>query len=203
MKKGCSYAPCHSCAGELHVRHSPRLAFQSQFEDSGKTTAMTLLMYVSARAMATSSLTGASLFRETDAHHWTVLWDEADNAFHKNTNPELIGVFNAGHDRKFSIVHRQVPSPDGGYVTCTFDTFHRHFVDGDQRVPVEGGAEPLHCSGHETAPKTMLRSLRSLTDGHEAALTECGRKLVRWAADIDALPKVNKKDTGLIPTAFG
>lgn len=87
---------------ELGVRHSARLAFQSQFEDSGKTTAMTTLKFCAARAMATSSLTGASLFRETDAHHWTVLWDEADNAFHKNTNPELIGVFNAGHDRYFS-----------------------------------------------------------------------------------------------------
>ena len=69
-----------------------------------------MLKFCAARAMATSSLTGASLFRETDAHHWTVLWDEADNAFHKNSNPELIGVFNAGHDRYFAIVHRQVPS---------------------------------------------------------------------------------------------
>ncbi len=108
---------------ELGVRHSARLAFQSQFEDSGKTTAMTTLKFCAARAMATSSLTGASLFRETDAHHWTVLWDEADNAFHKNTNPELIGVFNAGHDRYFSLVHRQVPNADGGYQTSAFDTF--------------------------------------------------------------------------------
>ena len=94
---------------ELGIRHSPRLAIQSKLEDSGKTTAMTALLYIAARATATSSLTGASLFRETDANHWTVLWDEADMAFHKNTNPELIGVFNAGHDRKFALVHRQVP----------------------------------------------------------------------------------------------
>ena len=52
--------------------------------------------------MATSSLSGASLYRETDANHWTVLWDEADNAFHKNANPELLGVFNAGHSRNFA-----------------------------------------------------------------------------------------------------
>ncbi len=68
---------------ELGIRHSPRLGIQSKLEDSGKTTAMTALLYVAARATATSSLTGASLFRETDANHWTVLWDEADTPFQR------------------------------------------------------------------------------------------------------------------------
>ena len=100
------------CARSWASGTHARLAFQSQFEDSGKTTAMTMLQYIAARAMATSSLTGASLFRETDAHHWTVLWDEADNAFHKNTNPELVGVFNAGHDRQ--VRHRPSSGAEPG-----------------------------------------------------------------------------------------
>jgi hypothetical protein len=183
---------------ELGVRHSPRLAFQSQFEDSGKTTAMTLLQYVSARAMATSSLTGASLFRETDAHHWTVLWDEADNAFHKNANPELFGVFNAGHSRKFAIVHRQVPSADGGYETQTFDTFTAIALTAIHEFPSRAMQSRCIVLVMKRATKGDASRLEEFDEGHEAALTECGRKLVRWAADLDVLPQVDKKDCGLI-----
>ena len=46
----------------LGIRHSARLAFQSQFEDSGNMIVMTMLKFCAARAMATSPLTGASLF---------------------------------------------------------------------------------------------------------------------------------------------
>ena len=117
---------------ELGIRHSPRLGIQSKLEDSGKTTAMNGPALIGARATATSSLTGASLFRETDANHWTVLWDEADMAFHKNTNPELIGVFNAGHDRKFALVIVRCRS-QGGYRNANLRHVHRHRADGDQR----------------------------------------------------------------------
>ena len=156
---------------ELGVRHSPRLAFQSQFEDSGRTTAMTLLQYVSARAMATSSLTGASLFRETDAHHWTVLWDEADNAFHKNANPELFGVFNAGHSRKFAIVHRQVPSADGGYETQTFDTFTAIALTAIHEFPSRAMQSRCIVLVMKRATKGDASRLEEFDEGHEAALT--------------------------------
>jgi hypothetical protein len=183
---------------ELGIRHSARLAFQSQFEDSGKTTAMTMLKFCAARAMATSSLTGASLFRETDAHHWTVLWDEADNAFHKNSNPELIGVFNAGHDRYFAIVHRQVPSPDGGYETAVFDTFTGIAMTAIHEFPSKSMQSRCIVLIMKRATKADAARLVDFDETHEKALTECGRKLTRWAIDLEALPAVDKKDCGLI-----
>ena len=45
----------------------------------------------------------------------------------------LIGVFNAGHDRKFALVHRQVPLPEGGYRDAHLRHVHRHRADGDQK----------------------------------------------------------------------
>jgi Protein of unknown function (DUF3631)/Toprim domain len=183
---------------ELGVRHSARLAFQSQFEDSGKTTAMTTLKFCAARAMATSSLTGASLFRETDAHHWTVLWDEADNAFHKNTNPELIGVFNAGHDRYFALVHRQVPSADGGYETSVFDTFTAIALTAINEFQSRAMQSRCIVLVMKRATRADAARLEEFDEGHEAALTVCGRKLVRWAVDLEALPTVDKAAAGLI-----
>ena len=177
---------------ELGIRHSPRLAIQSKLEDSGKTTAMTALLYIAARATATSSLTGASLFRETDANHWTVLWDEADMAFHKNTNPELIGVFNAGHDRKFALVHRQVPLPEGGYETRTFDTFTAIALTAIKAFPSRSMQSRCIVLVMQRASKDEAALLEEFDEGHEETLTECGRKFVRWAADINALPKIGK-----------
>ena len=177
---------------ELGIRHSPRLAIQSKLEDSGKTTAMTALLYIAARATATSSLTGASLFRETDANHWTVLWDEADMAFHKNTNPELIGVFNAGHDRKFALVHRQVPLPEGGYETRTFDTFTAIALTAIKAFPSRSMQSRCIVLVMQRASKDEAARLEEFNEGHEDTLTECGRKFVRWAADINILPRVSK-----------
>ena len=183
---------------ELGIRHTPRLAFQSPLEDSGKTTSMTTLIYVVARAMATSSLSGASLFRETDAHHWTALWDEADNAFHKSTAPELLGVFNAGWSKKFSLVHRQVPSAEGGYETQTFDTFTGIALTAIKAFPSRAMQSRCIVLVMKRATRAESARLEEFDETHEDALTECGRKYVRWGADIDALPAIDKKPTGLI-----
>ena len=183
---------------ELGVRHSSRLAFQSQFEDSGKTTALTTLLHTAARPMATGSLSGASLYRETDAHHWTVLWDEADTAFHRNTAPELVGVFNAGHDRKFAVVHRQVPNPDGGMETQSFDTFTGIALTAIKAFPSRAMQSRCIVLPMKRATKAETKRLEEFNENHEAVLTECGRKFTRWAADLPALPQVDKADTGLI-----
>ena len=159
---------------------------------------MTALRYVAARAMSTSSLSGASLYRETDANHWTVLWDEADNAFHKNANPELFGVFNAGHDRYFAVVHRQVPSADGEYETRTFDTFTAIALTAINEFPSRAMQSRCIVLVMKRATRADAARLEEFDEGHEIELTECGRKALRWAADIDALPKVNRATTGLI-----
>ena len=159
---------------------------------------METLLYTAARSMGTSSLSGASLYRETDAHHWTVLWDEADNAFHKNTVPELVGVFNAGWSRKFSLVHRQAPVPNGEYETQTFDTFTGIALTAIHVFKEKSMQSRCIVLVMQRATKDEAARLEDFDEGHEEALTLCGRKLVRWAADLDELPLVDKKKFGLI-----
>jgi Protein of unknown function (DUF3631)/Toprim domain len=175
---------------ELRTRHTPRLMFQAPLEDAGKTTFMMLLIYLVARGVATSSLSGASLYRDTDAYHWTILWDEIDNVFHKNVNPELIGIFNAGHDRRGARVRRQASMPDGRIEGETFDTF----------TGVAGtmiGAFPQRSTQGRCIVLPMKRAspgesakLVEQDEAHEAALTVCGCKFARFAIDIESLPEV-------------
>jgi putative DNA primase/helicase len=183
---------------EFGVRYAPRLACQSKVENSGKTTAMSTLLYTAARAKGTTSLSGASIYRETDAHHWTILWDEADMAFHRNTAPELIGVFDGGHDRKFAVIHRQVPTPDGGMETKAFDTFTGIALTALKAFPSRAMQGRCIALIMQRASKAEAAQLEDMDENHEAALEECGRKAMRWAADLRALPKINKADYGLI-----
>ena len=183
---------------ELGLRHSPRLPFQSQFEDSGKTTALTATLCASARPMPTSSLTGASMFRELDAHHWTIGWDEADGAFHRNTHPEMIAIFNAGHGLKFARLHRQTQRPDGKFVTQTFDVFAPLALAMLKEFPSRAMQSCCIVLPMRRASAEEAARLQELGEEYEAVLEECGRKLARWGVDLATLPSINKKDTGLI-----
>ena len=183
---------------ELGLRHSPRLPFQSQFEDSGKTTALTATLCASARPMPTSSLTGASMFRELDAHHWTIGWDEADGAFHRNTHPEMIAIFNAGHGLKFARLHRQTQRPDGKFVTQTFDVFAPLALAMLKEFPSRAMQSRCIVLPMRRASAEEAARLQELGEEYEAVLEECGRKLARWGVDLATLPSINKKDTGLI-----
>ena len=127
-----------------------------------------------------------------------MLWDEADNAFHKNSSPELIGVFNAGHDRYFAIVHRQVPSPEGGYETAAFDTFTGIAMTAIHEFPSKAMQSRCIVLVMKRATKAEAARLEDFDETHEEALAECGRKLVRWAIDLEALPTINKMTFGLI-----
>ena len=148
--------------------------------------------------MGTSSLSGASFFRETDAHHYTVLWDEADNAFHKNTAPELLGVFNAGWSRKMALVQRQVPGPDGGYETQTFDTFTAISLTAIKAFPSRAMQSRCVVLIMRRATAAETKRLVDFDETHEEALTVCGRKYARWASDLESLPVIDKTPTGLI-----
>ena len=138
---------------ELGVRHRARLAFQAPFEDSRQNHRHDAAEFLRGAGNGHQLTDRRVAVPGNDAHHWTILWDEADNAFHKNTNPELIGVFNAGHDRRFARVHRQVPSPDGGYETQTFDTFTGIALTMIDEFLRRIDAESLHRSRMKRATK--------------------------------------------------
>ncbi|WP_423416376.1 DUF3631 domain-containing protein [Hyphomicrobium sp. B1] len=77
---------------------SPLLAFESPEKRCGKTTAMSIVAELVPKALATSNITSAALFRAIDKYQPTLLIDEADTFL--PDNDDLRGVLNSGHNRK-------------------------------------------------------------------------------------------------------
>ena len=85
---------------------SPILAIQSPEKRCGKTTVLTLVQALTPRALPTSNITSAALFRAVERWGPTLLLDEADTFLRENE--ELRGVLNSGHYRLSAYVIRTV-----------------------------------------------------------------------------------------------
>lgn len=161
------------------AQHTPRLAFLSPVMRCGKTTALSLLGALVARALPTANITSAVLFRAVEAYRPTLLIDEAD-AFARD-NEELRGVLNAGHVR------------DGVVLRCV----------GDDHEPRAFSVwAPVAIAAIGSLPNTLLdrsiivrmrrlargEAVRKLRRCERDALRPLRRRCVRWAADnIDSL----------------
>lgn len=85
---------------------SPNLVMKSPTKRAGKTRTMSLVSGLVPRALPTSNITAASVFRTIEAFGPTLLVDEADSFL--ALNEELRGVLNSGHTRPTAVVVRTV-----------------------------------------------------------------------------------------------
>jgi putative DNA primase/helicase len=85
---------------------SPILAVTAPEKRSGKTTVLELHQALNHRALPTSNITSASLFRTVEAHAPTLLIDEAETFI--RGNDELRGIVNSGHRRATAQIVRCV-----------------------------------------------------------------------------------------------
>lgn len=85
----------------------PKLIFHSPEKRCGKSTALDVVEAISNRALFSSSITPAALFRVIDKYHPTLVIDEADT-FISGRNDELIGIINSSHARNRAFVIRTV-----------------------------------------------------------------------------------------------
>jgi putative DNA primase/helicase len=83
---------------------SPFLTWQSPTPRCGKTTAQAITAALAARAILTSNISAAALFRFMDRETPTLILDEGDT--YLKGNDELRGVLNAGHTRDAAYVIR-------------------------------------------------------------------------------------------------
>jgi len=88
------------------MRICPILALTSPEKRCGKTTALSLLLTLSNRAIPASNITPAALFRATERWKPTLMIDEADTFL--RDNDELRGIVNSGHTRDMAFVIRTV-----------------------------------------------------------------------------------------------
>ena len=175
---------------ELSVDITPRLAFQSPEEDSGKTTFMKLVREIVPRPKGVGSLTGSSLFRAVDARKNTLLVDEGDFVFRADANPDLLQIFNAGNDRTFAFVSRSIPLGNGQFEDHDFNTFAAMCFTSIAKLPTK--SMQSRCIGLPMRPATQEEAakLTWFRSRDCQGLRDCGRKFARWAADLPELPEV-------------
>jgi putative DNA primase/helicase len=183
-------------AAHTHLVHSelvtllvtPRLLISAAAENSGKTTLLKSAKHLSARGLMFVNMTPASLFRVFDSMRPTLFIDEADNAFARGANPELLALINTGHERG-SYVPR-VEEIDGERVVVPFSVWGAIAMAAIGRLPVATTQSrcivvPLQRAGAGEVPERLRPDT-------EADFTPIRRKLVRWAQDLTALPAPRK-----------
>lgn len=88
---------------------APLLAVTSPTKSCGKTTLLEVMADLVPRPLPVSNISTASVFRSISRSRPTLLLDEADTFF--ESDPQLRGVFNAGHRRRFAFVVRADGDP--------------------------------------------------------------------------------------------
>lgn len=111
------------------VQIAPLVIITAPEKRCGKSQLLFLLGRLSARAITTSSISPAALYRTIDAWCPTLLIDEAD-AFMKD-NEELRGILNSGHTRESAYVIRTVGD---SFTPTRFNTWGAKALAGIGRV---------------------------------------------------------------------
>lgn len=97
----CVYSYSHDC-----FDISPRLLLTSPEKRCGKTTTLGVIAQLANRALATSNITPASIFRIIEEAKPTLLIDEADTFLGKSE--DMRGIINSGHGRTGASIIRTV-----------------------------------------------------------------------------------------------
>jgi putative DNA primase/helicase len=172
---------------------SPRLAIRSPVRRCGKTTLLTLLGAMVARALSTANITAAALLRTVERAHPTALVDEADT-FLKDSE-ELRGLVNAGHCRASSKVQRVVDMPEGPDVR-EFDVWGAMVIAAIGRLPATIEDRSIQVPMRRRRPDETVERLRldRLDDFQHLA-----KKCRRWA--LDNLARLRRLDPS-VPEAL-
>ncbi len=154
-------------------RISPILGVVSPTRRCGKTTLLTIIGFLAQRALATTNITPAALFRAMNAGTPTLLVDEIDS-FGGQQNG-LRGILNSGHARESAYVMRTV-----GKHAVQFMTWGPKVLAQIGSLPstLEDRAIVVHL--RRKAPHEEVRKLHAQSKAEFAPLAQ---KIMRWAQD--------------------
>ena len=159
----------HTYAHDLADK-SPILAVISPTKRCGKTTLLTLLQHLCAKAELASNLTPAVLYRLIDAEKPTLLIDEADTfLFGKD---DLRGVLNSGFTRNAAVIIRVV----NGHLT-RFKTWAPKAIACIDKLP-----DTLQDRAIEIflQRKSAAETVESLSDADPCVFNTLASKALKW-----------------------
>lgn len=154
---------------------SPLLALTSPEKRCGKTTTLSLLARLVPRALLSSNISPASLFRIVEKYSPTLLVDEADSFL--RDKEELRGILNSGHTREAAYVVRTVGDENE---PRRFSTWAAKAVALIGHLPDTLADRSLVVPMRRRAAGEYVERLRlDRADGFE----HLRRRAARWAAD--------------------
>ena len=161
--------------------HTPRLHTKSPTKRCGKTVLLTLLAKLTSRAMFTSDLSAAVLFRVIERIRPTVLIDEWDSMAFGDKGEALRNVLNSGFQSD-GMTWRVERKGSGGFEPHSFPTFAPVVVAGIGDLPETVADRSIMLTMRRKLPHEKTESIRGF-DG-----LDWKRKCRRWALDnMDAL----------------
>ena len=155
--------------------HAPKLLFHFPEKDAGKSTALGVLRHMVQRPYAAVEATGAAIYRIVDRLKPTLLLDEADKLFQRNT--VLAHIINTSWTNS----GQKIPRVGAGGVVVEYDPY------GTQAIAMKGLDMPdttlsrcIPCMIWPKLPSEVVDDFNYLDDDEFRTLR---RKLVRWAVD--------------------
>lgn len=158
----------------------PQLLLSSPVKRCGKTTLLELISYLVNRALAAANLTGPAVFRSIEMYRPTLLIDEADTFMGGNSNPELTGIMNSGHNRATAFVVR-VEEIDGVRVPVRYSTFCPRVL---AMIETPADTQLDRSIVIEMQRKPAGQAVQSLGLNAEQSFHDLRRKLARWRDDV-------------------
>jgi Protein of unknown function (DUF3631) len=154
----------------------PRLAFTSPVKGCGKTTGLDVMGQLVLRPLLAANVSPSAIFRVVEAHHPTLLIDEADS-FLKD-NEELRGVLNSGHRRGGSVLRTVAVGDD--FEVRSFSTYGACAIALIGQLPGTLADRSVPIALTRRKRDEAVTPFRLDRVGHLVVLA---RKLARWAAD--------------------
>jgi hypothetical protein len=177
---------------EVAATHSAFLMATSAEPDSGKTTLLGTVSYLTPKPFNAVEMTGPTLYRVVDREKPTLILDEADDLFKRKT--DIKHIINSSWTRGTKIP-RQV-SINGNYVTKWFDPFCPKaigFLEGN--VPRNLLSRGIIIKTWPKKPEDK----QGFNHVDDDTFIELRRKLARWSTDNATAMKEAKP---LYPAGF-
>jgi putative DNA primase/helicase len=181
------------------AQFSPKLLITSPQKRSGKTRLMRACGHLVPKALATVSITGASLLRVVDGYQPTLLIDEIDTVLSETSkserSEELRGLINGGFDLPQAFVTRAVPVGDGWEVR-QFSIWCPQILAGIGRVVETVADRAFHV---RLKRKLRSESVARLRERDAGPLWELRSQAARWVNDnLDALGRCDPEECAKI-----
>jgi putative DNA primase/helicase len=169
---------------------SPILAITSPTPECGKTTLCSILVGLTPRALPTSNITVAALFRTVEKCRPTLVLDEADT-FAKDDDV-LRGIVNSGHNKAGAFVIRTVGD---NFEPRRFRTWAPKAVASIGKLTTTWASRSIHV---ELTRKTAAEEVTPIRNGRLGHLEPLKRQAARFVADnVDALREADPNVPGL------